>query len=71
MTEQAIYDPVLLISGRPKVHPRPWSNFKNCLFRLPLIEKRCAGNLRDFDKEFVSKIYHAEKKDEESISNTL
>ena len=71
-----MYDLVLLISGRPKVQPRPRSNFKNCHFRHPLIAKRCTGNeltldnFRELGKDFVSKNPHAKEKDEKSISNT-
>ena len=64
MTEQTIYDLALLISGRPKVKPCPWSNFKDCLFRHQRkADELTLGNLRKFGREFVSKNSHAVEKE--------
>ena len=50
MTEQTIYNPVLLISVRI---------LESLTF---LISGKALGNLTKFDKEFVSKNYHAQEK---------
>ena len=63
MTEQTIYNLVLLISARM---------FDSLITELNILDfRKTLGDLTKSSKVFVSKNYHAEEKDEKSISNTI
>ena len=59
MTKQTIYDPALFDFS------------KNIRERNIFDIRKTLGDLTKFGKEFVSKNYHAEEKDEKSIWRTI